>query len=825
MKITRKITPHWTLGIGHLSLRRLALGGIVTSFLCHALLAGAADAPDKKPKSDKPKVKVAMPPRHDPPDIPFRRAPMSNALRSVIIPLATNLHLAFDTELLRTHTVWQGETLNLWGTPYHGGKDRFYCDFNGKVLWTNAPVFAWAVGGDAPPTSLPTTRPPWARFTGTSTKGGQTTLTYELQTGAGKTVRIHETPRLEKGVTGDVVVRRFEISPSPTDLHLLVLTARTGGEYQPLLHSSWRLIEQPNGWIEMSARTDSGAFERDSTFLLIKSERGFDYETWLWREVKNDSETQQVRVNESENRLYLHIQPHDVNIVAEVAVRLHPPTSDPSQVGNRHMFQTGIQPANMAFLTSSAMDLKAVQPPIFPADKSVFTFPSADEFFRVEHFPLPKEIEMRVNGMDFLPNGDLAVCTWTGDIYIVQQPAGDVKAATYRRFARGLCEPCGLRVINGRIYVVQKQELTRITDTDGNGEADLFECVTQDWGYTGNYHDFSYGPLTDKQGNFYVYRTGNRGIYEVPYMGWALKISPDGRKVEGVASGFRSPNGFGEFGPDRDLFMTDNQGNWIAANTLTHVQKGRFYGFPSTTPSPKEDYKGRKTFDPPAVWFPYSMAKSASGMVEITDDRFGPFKGQMLVGDFQNAIVTRVALEKVNGEYQGAVWPFSKGYWSGVNRLAFGPDGKLYVGGLKNGAWAAVAPKDWSLERVTYTGKVPFCVKEVHARPDGFELIFTQPVDPATAGSADSYDVLQYRYEYHQTYGSPEFDHDGKPNSATAIKVAGAKVSADGLKVNLQLSGWKAGHVTMVRGLDVRSAEGKKLWNDTFYYTLNQIPK
>ena len=230
-------------------------------------------------------------------------------------------------------------------------------------------------------------------------------------------------------------------------------------------------------------------------------------------------------------------------------------------------------------------------------------------------------------------------------------------------------------------------------------------------------------------------------------------------------------------------------------------------------------------FDPPALWFPYKLARSASGLCEITDNRFGPFKGQLLVGDFQNAIVTRVQLEKVCGEWQGAVWPFLKGFQSGVNRLAMGPDGHLYVGSCKTVAWAANAPFSQGLERVSFTGKIPFEVKTVQAMPDGFNLTFTTPADPKAAGDADGYDIWQYKYKYHAQYGSPEFDHDGKRDSFSVVNVKKAEVSEDGLKVRLRLEGWKAGYVTAVRGLDVRSIAGEKLWHDTFYYTLNQIPR
>jgi glucose/arabinose dehydrogenase len=428
--------------------------------------------------------------------------------------------------------------------------------------------------------------------------------------------------------------------------------------------------------------------------------------------------------------------------------------------------------------------------------------------------------------MDFLPNGDLAICTWAGEVWIVEGAQGAPAAAKYRRFARGLAEPMGLAVRDGKIYVGTKQALYRLTDTDGNGEADLFECLNQSWGYTGSYNAFVYGPVFDKAGNFILANAGHSGRWDAKYMGWGLRISPDGQKLDTICSGFREPNGIGTFGPDRDVFVSENQGAWMAACKLNHVTPGKFYGHPSAWPAPQEEYGKHTRFDPPAVWFPYKLARSVTGFAEITDDRFGPFKGQLMVGDFQNAIVTRVQLEKVNGEYQGAVWPFLKQFQSGVNRLAYGPDGKLYVGGCQAPvSWKAVAPLDFALERISYTGKLPFEVKEVHALRDGFELTFTQPVEEKAAANADSYDVTQYGYKYHAKYGSPEFDHDGKENAATAIKIAGASVSPDKLKVRLKLEGWKTGYVTMVRSLDVKNAAGEGLVNDTFWYTLNQLPK
>jgi len=437
---------------------------------------------------------------------------------------------------------------------------------------------------------------------------------------------------------------------------------------------------------------------------------------------------------------------------------------------------------------------------------------------------VPKEIDLLVGGMDWLSNGDLAVCTWPGEVYVVQNPQGPPERATYRRYARGLNEPLGLKVIDDRIYVTQKCELTRLADTDANGEADLYETVNDDWGFTGNYHSFAFGPVVDRSNNFCVFLAGQRGRWEVPYVGWCVNINPNNGTREGFCRGLRAPNGWAAVGPDQDLFVTDNQGEWIGTCKLNRLERGKFYGFPSGYPASQEEYARPKDFQSPAVWLPRALSPSASGIGIITDERFGPFQGQMLVGDFQNSIVMRVALEKVNGEWQGAVWPFEKGFLGAVNRLTLGPDGKLYVGGCKR-AWSTAAPMEYSLERVSFTGQAPFEVREVHAMRDGLELIFTKPVDTTAATSTENYAVRQFSYKYSGSYGSPEIDHDGRENSSTPIEVGKAGVSSDGLKVSLRLNGWRAGYVTAVRIVGVTSSAGQELWHDTFYYTLNRLPE
>lgn len=728
------------------------------------------------------KKKPVVKPRFDTPDIPFRMAPMPQASRSITVSLSSDLHLAFDTENCRTHTVWSGKGLHLLGPQYSMSKRPFISTNDSTVLWTMPPWSPWTEEK-----SVIEPEPIRTAYRAVETSNGKVTFVYDLMLANGKSVEVRETPSAA-GSMNATIMRTMSVSASDQDIWFAAHAAFA--DSMPM-ENRFKLGELT--CIAKLGKIIADVELRSRSILIneeIYSEQG--------AEKGNHSIKRKGRLTTA----WVKIPAHHETITLQIV------TASPNPnvaIGNESVLK--------------ARSTRNLQPARVPAF-SMASNPS----YRVEPFRIPKELEMLVTGMAFMPNGDLAVATWIGDIYRVHNPTGDLSKVTYTRFASGLCEPMGIAVKDGVMHVGLKNELARVIDRDQDGLADRIERVRADWSYTGHYNAFSYGPVIDRNGNFVLANAGHSGRWDVKYAGWAFSIADNGSKITPICDGFREPNGIGVFGPNRDIFVSDNQGSWIGACRLDHVTSGKFHGHPSGWPAPKELYGKPRPMTPPAVWFPYKLARSTTDIVEITDDQFGPFKGQLMVGDFQNAIVTRVMLEKVDGEYQGAVWPFLKRFSSGVNRMAYGPDGKLYVGGCQR-TWASVAPKEAAIERVSFNGKVPFEVKTVHVKPDGFELTFTKPIDPETAGDPAAYDVLQYRLNYHQKYGSPEYDHDGKKDSATAVDVVGAKVSSDNLKVRLRLKGWKTGYVTMVRSLDARSSDGKKLANNTFWYTLNRLPK
>jgi len=222
---------------------------------------------------------------------------------------------------------------------------------------------------------------------------------------------------------------------------------------------------------------------------------------------------------------------------------------------------------------------------------------------------------------------------------------------------------------------------------------------------------------------------------------------------------------------------------------------------------------------PPAVWFPYKkMGQSTTDiMLDASDGKFGPFAGQLFVGEFTQAGVNRVFLEKVDGEYQGACFPFRSGFASAVLRMAQGIDGSMFVG-LTNRGWSSLGTASYGLQRLVWTGKVPFEIKEMRAQPDGFQLVFTKPVDPATASDPASYAMKSYTYLYQSSYGSDEIQNQD-------LAITGAIVSDDGLSVQLTVSNLRELFVHELAAPGVRSQENEALLHPYAYYTLNRIPR
>lgn len=429
----------------------------------------------------------------------------------------------------------------------------------------------------------------------------------------------------------------------------------------------------------------------------------------------------------------------------------------------------------------------------------------------------PAGFQPRVGGMDFLPDGRLVVCTWdsAGSVYLVEGvETGDSSQVKVKRIAAGLAEPLGLKVVGESIFVLQKQELTELRDYDGDDITDEYYSACNTFDASADFHEFSYG-LVHKNGFFYA----NLGL-AMRLMAHERQLPDRGKTVElahygsyrTLNFGLRQPNGIG-IGPGGDLFITENQGRWVPACKLIHVKEGTFEGCRLSIRDSLPDLKMR----PPAVWLPQDEIGNSPGQPVLMQD--GPYRGQMLHGDVTHGGIKRTFLEQVNGEYQGCVFRFSQGLEAGVNRLVWGPDGALYVGGVgMNGGWAHKEAR-YGLQRMRYNGNSVFEMLAVRATADGMEIEFTEPLAAGQGETAADYLVQQWGYLPTEQYGGPKRDVE-------TLAPAVVRLSADRKRALLEIPGLKTEQVVYIRlNENLQCAAGNGLWTSETWYTLNAIPQ
>lgn len=459
------------------------------------------------------------------------------------------------------------------------------------------------------------------------------------------------------------------------------------------------------------------------------------------------------------------------------------------------------------------------------------------KYYKLVDVRLPKELAVEAGSFEVMPDQQtLAIATRRGDIFLAEGVFKKYPEPKFRKFASGLDEVFGMSYRDGSFIVNQQTEMTRITDVDGDGRADRFDTLSDIWGFR-NYHEFAFGSKPDADGNIWVALCLSESYNsKVPYRGWCLKITPDGKTVP-VCSGIRSPCGIGpnEHGV---MFYAESQGPWNGSCSLKVLKQGGFMGHPVSfnwydlapemgpvpvkpnTPSRLEIERKRvKELVPYAVVFPYKrMGRSISGyMVDETGGKFGPFENQIFIGDFSLGVVMRATTEEVNGVWQGACYPFREGFDTGLLAVQFTPNGNLIAGGTNRG-WPVRGPKAYAVQRLDWTGLVPFEIKEITARPTGFKIAFTKPVERGIASDPATYQLQTFTHMYRQAYGSPEVDQ----TTPVATK---ATVSKDGLSVMLDVAGLVQGHVHDFHLPNMKSADDERLLHASAYYTLNEIPK
>jgi hypothetical protein len=388
-----------------------------------------------------------------------------------------------------------------------------------------------------------------------------------------------------------------------------------------------------------------------------------------------------------------------------------------------------------------------------------------------------------LSGIDFLPDGTIVVCTLHGDVWLVKGADAKLEKLTWKRFATGLYQPLGLKVVDGKIVVLERGQLTRLHDLNGDGEADFYECFCNDWHTGSGEHSFDTCLETDPQGNFWFFKTGDT---DTPTGGCLLRVPKDGSAAEIFATGFRHPIGL-SVSPDGLVMGADQEGNWMPATRVDVYQKGCFYGdmrahHRQTPPT---------IYDGPMCWMPREMDNSAGGQV-WAPATFGPLAGKPIHFSYGACRAILLLMQKLDGKvpYQGGGMDLGLQFLAGVFRGRFREDGHLYVVGT-NG-WQTGAKVDGCLQRVRYTGQPARLPTALSVHADGIRIEFSCKLDAARVADVRSYRIERWNYRWSGEYGSKRWSvADPNRVGQDPVPIKSARLLPDGKTVFLEVPGLK----------------------------------
>lgn len=708
-------------------------------------------------------------------------------LKGVTIKLGPSASVCFDTGLLRYAGGWTGGWLSLYGTPFdgtHRPPERSRPAVQGDLQFMTkvGPGVAKDRVFTDPRTSKFAVLPAdWGKWRGLYVHGDRVVLSYTVGG-----CRVLELPSVEMREGRALFSRTFSVAPSRRALRLLLCER----------DRDWPIFAAP------PAAPEGVTLLGDRAAALLLAPKGTRLE------------------NRDDTKLLLELPPRSFWAVFKVvlgpAEQVIAARFDARTILNPAQF-TNAGPARFSqrLITRGRLGARGG-----PYEIDAITLPDEN----------PWHSWMRIGGFDFFADGArAALCTWSGDVWIVSGLDEKLQRLEWRRFATGLFQPLGLKIVNDEIYVLGRDQITRLHDFNRDGEADFYENFNNDCEITANFHEFACDLNTDSSGNFYFTKAApllgtDQWDPVGAHNGSVLRVSWSGRTLERYATGLRAPNGL-SVGPHDEITCSDNEGIWTPACRLNWIRPGGFYGavgmhHGETTPD---------TFDPPLCWLPVSVDNSAGGQVWVTSRRWGPFAGELLHLSYGRCALFHVVKEEVDGVRQGGVVKFPLSFTSGIMRGRFNPrDGQLYVAGLKG--WQTSAARDGCFERVRYTGKRVHTLASCHVKPDGLELTFTAPLDRATATEAQNYQAQQWNYRWSKEYGSDLYS-SSDPGKVVARKgelhgdevpLDSARLSPDGKTVFLAISGLKP-VMQMSLKAKLKTAEGAELPLE-FFHTINRVP-
>lgn len=670
--------------------------------------------------------------------------------------------VCFDTDLLRYSAAWTGGFLKLH--PQRYGLISAPSP-GGAIQFSSAPLPGCGASGnfeDPRPLKLGPLPSDWGRYKGIYQCGNEVALCYSVGT-----TTLFETPGFHNTDGNPVFTRTIE----------------TQGEHAITL----RLCDEP-GWQSREAEIDGKHY----AVLELNGER-----------IIATSGGSEAKVASRGDTLFLQIPP-GAQLLQVAICRTRQPLEEAvkwlgvsSEIRSPQTLAKG-GPSKWRELTTRGVKGKNSGP--FAID--TLTLP----------YDNPWNALFFTSGHDFLKNGDAVLATIHGDVWLVSGIDEGLQNLKWKRFATGLYQPLGVKVLDGKIYVLERDQITILHDLNGDREADFYENFNNECISAGGGHSYATCLETDSEGNFYFLKCAEG----TPHGGTVLKVPSSGKGLEVVATGFRNPNGMG-IGPGDIITVADQQGEWVPETRLDVIRRGEFHGY---MPMHKRS-EAPTDYTPPLCWIPRAVDNSAGGQVWIPSGEWGPFGGQMIHLSYGRCEMM-LAMRDATGKFNGAVTPLPGRFLSGVMRGRFNPrDKALYLSGLRG--WQTAAIKDGCLQRVRFTGApvnnpMGFAVMDSHR----IRLDFAEPLNKEIAEDLSSYTGEQWNYKWTAAYGSPDFSVE-HPEKQGRDKLPPAKASLvnKGRSVILEFEHLQPVHTLRLK-CNLETERGEE-YRGEVYITINEL--
>jgi len=371
----------------------------------------------------------------------------------------------------------------------------------------------------------------------------------------------------------------------------------------------------------------------------------------------------------------------------------------------------------------------------------------------------PWESWMRLGGFDFDPNhpGRAAVCTWMGDVWLVDGVGLESSALKWRRICSGLFQPLGLKMHQGTIYVTCRDQIARLHDFNGDDEIDYVESFNNDAQVTEHFHEFAMGLQVDSKGDFYYAKSARHAKTAlVPHHGTLLRVTADGARTDIVANGFRAANGVC-LNPDGSWIVTDQEGHWNPKNRINYVREGGFYGNMFGYHNVSDS--SNAAMEQPLCWITNAFDRSPAELLWVGPDaKWGPLNGVLLNLSYGYGKIYTVPHELVQGQAQGGMCELPmEAFPTGVMRGRFHPvNGQLYTAGMF--AWAGNQQQAGGFYRVRYTGKPAHVPISMEATQSGMRITFSDPLDADFIEHTERVEVEVWDLKRTANYGSKHYN-------------------------------------------------------------------